>query len=78
MCQGLVLVGVVLDDALGEDVEGPSKEEVVGGVANNVYLKIERNIGDGACDVPRQSEGLVDVAVSGLKVYTYRRIVAET
>jgi hypothetical protein len=43
---GLILVRIVLDDALCQDIEGSSHQNVVGWAVNDMDLEIQGNVSD--------------------------------
>ena len=43
-CNHLVFIGEILDDALGEDIEGSTEQNIVGRVVNDVTLEVEGDI----------------------------------
>src|SRR5580704_13473675 len=53
---GLIRIGIVVDDGLGEYVERSSNQHVVCGVANNVNLKVKVDTSDFAMDVSGKSK----------------------
>ena len=74
---GLILVAIVANDRLSQHVEGSTKENVVGGFANDVHLQIQRQVANLEWDVASQAQRLVDVAIRALHVKDDSRVVSK-
>ena len=60
--------GWVLHHALCQDIEGSTEKDIVGCLANNMYLEEQRYSSDDEGDIPRESQGAVHTSVRGLHV----------
>ena len=74
----LVLIGEILDNALGEDIKGSTKENVVGRVANDVDLEVECDIANQEGNIMCETKGFVDFSVGRLHIEDHLGIVDES